>query len=271
MSAAVAVLFQAGLTAITNAITLQAPVEVAKWELGQQANAEVSPSATSALPTAIYTGSPSSIITELENGVAVFNIIIDGSVGDFYVGNIALKVIDPASSAEVLLAIIMFPQEIFKMKSEAFGGAPGEVGRYYVAKLSISLATANAIANITVDNTDFSVIPSVDNLQRLAPPDATPYPHQIMLSSPETGAPSLLVKRPGDNLWWSFGLSWPVMAYNFGVISGGYQGDWYATDNIEVIFGGYFHFGDSDFDGSIIGGSNWSSPSVNTINGGNWS
>jgi hypothetical protein len=269
---AIATLLPGGLEAITNAITSGNEITISKWELGAAANEVVPSGTTSAIPNAIYTGNASRVLLEQENGLAVFNIVLDDTIGDFYVGNLALKIIDPVLEDERLLAVVMFPETIYKTKNEALGGAPGETGRYYVVKLVIHLQTMAAVANITVGNTHFTAIPSVDNINSLVDPGASSYSHQILLQTPDTGAPSLLVARAGDNQWWGFAFSWPVDAHNFGVISGGYQGDWYAADNIEVVFGGFFHFDSSDFDEVIDGGSNWESGNnTNLVNGGTWS
>jgi hypothetical protein len=269
---AIATLLQGGLDAITNAVTSGNEIVISKWELGAAANEVVPSGATSAIPTAIYTGSSSRVLLEQENGLAVFNIVLDDTIGDFFIGNVALKIIDPVTDTERLLAVVMFPETIYKTKNEALGGAPGETGRHYVVKLVIQLQTQIGVASVTVGNTHFTAIPSVDNINNLVDPGASLYSHQILLQTPDTGAPALIAARAGDNQWWGFALSWPVDAHNFGVISGGYQGDWYAVDNVEVVFGGFFHLTSNDFDDIIEGGANWESGNnTNLVNGGTWS
>lgn len=260
-----------GLRAVTNAITSGEPVQIESWELGAQANGTVPNNANSAIPTAIYVGSSSKVMVQAENGVAVLNIAIDETVGDFFVGNLALKIRDPITDEVVLLGVIMFPTTIYKTRKESSGGAVGERGNYYVVKLAIQLSTNQAVANITISNTSYTSIPSVDSINDLADPSTTTYPHQILQTAPETGAPALLGKRSGDNLWWGFSLSWPATSYLFGVVSGGYQGDWYGHSEIDVIFGGFFYMNDTDFVEIINGGTNWESGSIiNAIDGGSW-
>jgi hypothetical protein len=272
MPAAVATLLAAGLQAMTNSFTSGLPITISKWELGGAAAEAVPPSTTSALPAVIYTGSASRVVLVEENGIAVFNIILDESVGDFFVGNVALKIIDPVDELEKLLAVIMFPEAVFKMRNELNGGAPGETGRYYVVKLTIHLATNTAVANITVGATNFTTIPSVDTIDKLVVPSASVNPHHIVLTAPETGAPALVAARQGDDIWWGFSFSWPVDSHYFGVISGGYQGDWYATNNVDVVFGGYFHLEEADYGEIIEGGTDWvSGNNTNLVNGGTWS
>lgn len=269
---AVAVLVNAGLTALTNSLTSGEPLAISKFELGELAAAEVPSNTTSAIPAAKYTGDSSKVLLEQENGLAVFNIVLDETIGDFFVGNVALKVIDPVTGLEVVLAVVMFPETVYKMASAAYGGGSAENGNYYLVKIVIKLSTLTSIATISVVNTTFSVLPSVSDIRSLADPSLTSYPHQLMLKAPETGAPALLARRQGDNLWWGFSLSWPVDAYNFGVISGGYQGDWYGAESLNVIFGGFFHMSDDQFPGVISGGVNWVGGSnTNVLNGGSWS
>lgn len=272
LTAAVATMLAPGLTAITNAITSGLPIEISKFELGGLAAVAVPSDTTTAMPEAIYTGDPSRVLLEQENGLATFNIILDEAIGDFFVGNLALKIIDPVLGTEVPLCVVMFPSTVIKMASEENGGATGETGNYYLVKLVLKLSTMQSLATVTLSPTSFATLPSVDSINSLADPSATNYPHQLLLKAPETGAPALLARRAGDNLWWGFSLSWPAGAHDFGVISGGYQGDAYQDDGVEVLFGGYFHLTDSDVVEEINGGTNWSGgTNINLISGGFWS
>lgn len=272
LTSAVATLLAPGLTAITNAVTSGVPLEISKFELGGLAAVDVPPDSTTALPTAIYTGDPSRVLLEQENGLATFNIILDETMGDFFVGNLGLKVIDPVSGLEVLLAVVMFPDTITKIAAEQYGGATGETGNYYLVKLVIKLSTLQSVATVTLSPTSFATLPSVADVKSLADPSATSYPHQILLKSPETGAPSLIARRTGDNLWWGFGLSWPAESHDFGIISGGYQGDSYVNDGVEVVFGGMFHLDPNSASEEIAGGSNWiGGTNINLLSGGSWS
>lgn len=272
-ASAVVTLMTLGLRAVTNAITSGEPIEVISWELGSLAGGTVPANATSAIPNTIYTGSPSKVTVQAENGVAVLNIAVDETVGDFFVGNLALRLRDPVTLDEVLLGVVMFPTTIYKTKKESSGGAVGETGNNFVVKLAIQLSTSQAVATIALNNTVYTSIPSVDSIDDLADPSTTTYPHQIMQVSPETGAPSLLAKRSGDNMWWGFSLSWPVNSHMFGVVSGGYQGDWYGQAYTDVVFGGHFYMSATDYDPEpIFGGSNWESGSIiDAIDGGTWS
>ncbi len=272
LTAAVATLLAPGLTAMTNAITSGLPIEISKFELGGLAAAEVPSDATSALPSVIFTGDPSRVLLEQENGLATLNVILDEAIGDFFIGNLALKIIDPISGLEVPLAIIMFPTTVIKMAAEEHGGATGETGNYYLVKLVIKLSTMQSMATVTLSSTSYATLPSVDNVASLADPNATSYPHQLLLKAPETGAPALLARRTGDSVWWGFSLSWPADAHDFGIISGGYQGDAYINDGAEVLFGGYFHLDPNDVTEEITGGTNWvGGTNINLISGGSWS
>lgn len=257
ISSAVATLIPGGLLACTNALISGLPLVVSKWELGGSANVTVPSDTISAIPSALFTGDSSSVLLDQDNGLAVFNIAIDESIGDFLIGNLALYVIDPISTEEVLLAVVVFPIQEFKSRAESLGGATGATGNYFLAKLHINLSANSSIATLTVADTHYSVLPTVEDINHLVDPSVTTFPHQILLRAPETGAPALIVRRPGDNIWWGFPFSWPVQAYNFGVLSGGFQGDWYASDNVEVIFGGYFSMIDTDFDDTYNGGTDF--------------
>lgn len=269
---AVATLFDSGLAAITNAVTSRLPIDIHSFELGGAAAVDVPSDTNSGLPVTIYTGDTSRVLVEQENGLATFNIILDETIGDFFVGNLALKITDPVTEQTVPLAVIMFPETIVKIASEANGGAVGETGNYYLVKLVVKLSTLQAIATVTLSNTVYASLPTVDSIQALADPITTPYPHQLLLQTPEVGNPALIARRAGDGLWWGFPFSWSAESYNFGVLSGGYQGDAYLDGGEEPIFGGYFHTTADEFDEEISGGTAWANSSnANLINGGSWS
>lgn len=273
LTVASAVLLESGLRAITNSLTSGMPVSISRMELGSSANVEVPSNMTGAIPVALYNSTSNSIQIEQEHGVATFNIALGEEIGDFFIGNVVLFVVDPVSGLEEPFACLMFPEPVMKTASEANGGAVGETGNYLLVKLAIYLSTYQATATIELSPSVIASLPSIRSIDNLSEPALTAYPHQILLNTPETGRPSLLVGRGGDNQWWGFPISWAVSDYRFGTISGGYQGDAYINDR-DYFFCGYFHLTRPADAEIIIGGVNWQNGSgagVNTLFGGTWS
>lgn len=227
------ILTKQGAIAFTRAMVLGKPVVIKKFRIGSLAGFTPKPIDTD-VADFVYEGSQSQIKMKFgsSTAIAIVELTLDHSVGDFDIGNIMLY-----DDRDQPFAFGVRGSSVPKVRSQR-----SVLGTEMNIQFPLRILTDETPANVSVSVVDQKSLPVVATEEAVTSSLASQaeFPVYLCENFKGTNRPAILYADPARDMWWANPFFIDLASGLYGVISGGNVGDLYQAPAGKVLYGGEF-------------------------------
>jgi len=233
MSEIKTILTQQGAIAFTRALVLGKPISIPKFRIGSLAGFSPKPNDTD-VADFVYEGNASQIKLKFGSwtAVAVIELTLDHSVGDFDIGNIMLY-----DNRDQPFAFGVRSTSVPKVRSQR-----SVLGTEMNIQFPLRILTDETPASVSVSVIDQKTLPvvAVETAVTGTLPSVAEFPVYLCENFKGTNRPAILYADAANDMWWANPFFIDMASGAYGVISGGVVGDLYTSPAGKVLYGGEY-------------------------------